>query len=68
MTELLFVVWSVKHSRWWEARGRGYTESLAKAGRYTAAECDKIEGGSQRARRFDQISVRIPVSAVEAAL
>lgn len=64
MTGPLFVLWSVKHSRWWERHGIGYCETLDRAGLYTSEQCDRIEHGSQRAGRYDQISVRIPAAAV----
>lgn len=60
----LYVLWSVKHGRWWMARALGYSETLDRAGLYTSEECDRLEYGSQRAGRFDQISVRIPACAV----
>lgn len=44
-----WLVWSYEHRRWWNPNRRGYTLSLAEAGRYTLAEATAI---CERANRY----------------
>jgi hypothetical protein len=60
----MFLVWSVKHRMWWKPLERGYTPRVSEAGLYTESECDEIEERSQCAQRYNQISVRIPFTAL----
>jgi hypothetical protein len=60
----LFFIWSVKHQLWWKENEAGYTPALNEAGLYTADQAQVIEERSQCAGRFDQISVRVPLSCM----
>jgi len=41
-TDLMFVIWSHEHCRFWAPHSRGYTWILSHAGRYTRAEAERI--------------------------
>lgn len=37
-----YVIWSHEHGQWWGPNHCGYTDDLAKAGRYSKAEAGEI--------------------------
>lgn len=37
MNEIVFLLWSNKHSLWWSPDARGYTNDINEAGRYSQA-------------------------------
>lgn len=37
-----YVIWSFEHCAWWGPGRRGYTSSLASAGRYSRYEAESI--------------------------
>lgn len=60
----LYLIWSHEHGRWWGAGRRGYTRSIAEAGRYNRAEalliCAKaIAGTAQRMQALPELPVRL---------
>lgn len=38
----MYLIWSWSHSQWWGANGWGYTDDVAAAGRYSAADAGEI--------------------------
>jgi hypothetical protein len=37
-----WLIWSYEHDAWWRPGSWGYTRELAEAGRYSAAEAERI--------------------------
>jgi hypothetical protein len=48
MNEPQFVIWSVEHQAWWRPGRRGYTVSLAHAGRYEFEDAHDIVWNANR--------------------
>lgn len=38
MSEIVYLLWSNKHSMWWRPASRGYTDNIDEAGRYSQDE------------------------------
>lgn len=45
MRDSLFLIWSWEHLAWWAPAQQGYTDKLAKAGRYSWEEAAEITVG-----------------------
>jgi hypothetical protein len=64
MSEDLYLIWSHEHSAWWRPGGRGYTQRISGAGRYTwdrALEicAEAMPGTSTRMGALPELPVRL---------
>lgn len=59
MSEIRFLLWSNKHSKWWRASARGYTDDIAEAGRYLMGDAIVIVTRAAYHGRVDQATVMI---------
>jgi len=53
-----YIIWSFEHSAWWGPDRRGYTEDVAKAGRYSAVDAGDIVTDSVLC---DEIAIWLPM-------
>lgn len=54
-----FLIWSEEHGAWWRPARAGYTQSMAKAGRYSRREADAIVLNANGHGRFCETAVQL---------
>lgn len=61
MSDIVYLLWSNKHSAWWGPDARGYTDSIEEAGDFTQAEA--VEAVVRSAGCGDRSQVTLMVAA-----
>lgn len=61
-----YLIWSEEHGAWWAPKCRGYTMSMAKAGRYPEEMARAIAASANAHGSFCEVPVRESLAMAEA--
>lgn len=59
MSEIVYLLWSNKHSMWWRPDSQGYTEVEVEAGRYSLEEAVDLVVRSADCGIVDQVTCMV---------
>ena len=59
MSDVVFLLWSGKHSAWWGPNQSGYTPSIAQAGRYSETEAVECVVRSAMSGNIDYVTCMV---------
>jgi len=59
MSEIVYLLWSNKHSMWWRPASWGYTEDIDEAGRYSQDEAAERVIQSAQCGLLEQVTCMV---------